>query len=546
HDTTAGEMAALRAECNDLRMQLQKQRQLASLEDSTKFEARLSEQRKQADTAREKERKSAQEGADRLVAEADRRADNRIHDVTREYESQLTTLKQQLGADKDRHQVDLLRKDEEAAKQQEALSQQLHLKMDTLLTELKAVYERKWRHIQEQELERAAAADKRKIEFEAMTRSNYDRLLKEAEQAHAQALEKRETHRAAADKERDRAVAQLRQELDMTRLNEADEIEARVRERVADLSRQALEEKAEYMRMAETERDKREAAEGSVAGLQMEIDRLSSSMTQWKLELHKSLVSKYENLFNEVQSRARKDREAFARKLLEEEERRLARELVRKDAELTRSRNESERLASSEAETREQRVRQLERHQHMKRLFEAFGSRREKLLKLWALIDTDPTERMQLMNAMFSQLGKLTVPTSPSPDVSPNRLPPDDLSNHLIEVVTKVYEEVCSEIQRLEAQLPLMDIITRREFVKHRVSEVAAAGPSNLRDRQIADLRRELHKLNEQLLHDLPQYEQEHNAKLFYKNQRYLLVMEQDMQREQQQQMAGTGVPFPS
>ena len=53
-----------------------------------------------------------------------------------------------------------------------------------------------------------------------------------------------------------------------------------------------------------------------------------------------------------------------------------------------------------------------------------------------------------------------------------------------------------------------MDIITRREFVKHRLSEVFAAPAGAMRDKQVTDLKRELQILDEQLLSDLPRYEQ--------------------------------------
>ena len=80
----------------------------------------------------------------------------------------------------------------------------------------------------------------------------------------------------------------------------------------------------------------------------------------------------------------------------------------------------------------------------IKRLFEAFGSRREKLLKLWDLIDTDPAERMQLLNGVFAKLGLLSgvAALSASPEVSPRRSELD-LNAHMLQVVNSVYEEVC-------------------------------------------------------------------------------------------------------
>ena len=195
-------------------------------------------------------------------------------------------------------------------------------------------------HFHNPHLHRTAALDKKKMDYDVKVKTQYEDLLKDAERLYHTSLEEREKQRAAQEREKDRLIQQLRQDIDLMKVKEVDEVEARVRERAAELTRQLEGEKQEYLGVVDAERERREAAERNITTLQQELDKITYSMNQWKLELHKSLVSKYENLFNEVQARSRKDREAFARKLLEEEEKRLARELVRKDNELTRNRTE--------------------------------------------------------------------------------------------------------------------------------------------------------------------------------------------------------------
>ena len=536
HDAAVqSELSTLRDECTKLRMELQKQRQIDAIEDTAKFETRVAELRQQNESVLEDERKANREAADRLIAEAQKRADSKNIDLRREYDSQLSTLREQLQAEKDQAQISLLRKDEDSSKQQEKLSEQLQTKMDGLLSDLKNIYERKWRAVQEGELEKAAEAERQKASYETKIKDNYENLLKEMERSHTKSVEERDHQRALNDREKDRTISSLKSELEMSKIGETDVIDKRVKSICQELERKAESEKQDYLKTIESEREHRDGAERNSAILQAEVEKLSSSMNQWKLDLHKSLVSKYEQLFNDVQARSRKDREAFARKLLEEEERRLARELIRKDSDISKSRAEAEKAASKEVAERESRSVSQEMHSRLRQLLDSFGSKQEKLHKLWELIDTDPSERIQLLTGVFNHLSKLAGPagaTALLSDASPSRDQTLDLSRHTIDILSSVYEELCAEIQRLEAQLPLMDVITRREFVKHRIAEVTSAAPSALKDQQLLELRRELHVLNEQLLQDLPRYEQDHNAKLFYKNQRYLFVMEQDLQHE--------------
>eukprot|EP00755_Sulcionema_specki_P021587 Sspe_Gene.1375::Locus_462_Transcript_1_1_Confidence_1.000_Length_5077::g.1375::m.1375 len=526
------ELSSLREEAAQLRMQLQQQRTVNTIDDAARFEARLTELRQAAEQARDEDRKQLQDACDRQLADMQKRCDRKIDDIHKEHEKQLEGMRDRLLAEKDQLQLQLARKDEEAMRQHEALAHELQKRMDSLLNEVRGHYEKKWRQKEEADLERASQLAKQKADYEAKIRSNYEQLLKEAEANHAKGLEEREKQHQTLDRERDRVVQALRQELNAVRLGEAEIVEARAKEKVAEVTRQLEREKQDFANALEQEREKRTQAERNVSTLQAEVEKLNASMNQWKLDLHKSLVQKYEKLFNEVQSRARKDRESFARKLLEEEERRLARELVRKDNELARSREEDSRLAAREAEERDRKVEHFEVQQKLAHLLAAIAAKREKLLQLWQLIDTDPKERLQLLVRVLSHIGQTGGRGVNSPNVSPPRQGRGggDAEQTMLDVLSAIYDEVCGEIKRLEEQLPLMDTITRREFVKHRLSEVMATPASSMREKQLAELRRELQRLNEQLLQDLPQYEQNHNAKLFYKNQRYLHVMERDMQ----------------
>lgn len=256
----------------------------------------------------------------------------------------------------------------------------------------------------------------------------------------------------------------------------------------------------------------KEAAERARVASQAESEKMSSSMSQWKLDLHKQLVARYDKLFSGVSARARADRENFARKLLEEEERRFARELAGSGSAPASPGGDGEQALAPDA-------------------IEMFLRRREKLVQLWQTLDTDPAERGAIADSLLAHLVGLGPGgvNSPQRTVSPRRN--NGLASRVSGVVAVLSEELRREIQRLEAQLPLMEVITRREFLKHRINDARglAASQGVVAVPEEEELLRELQRLDTQLARDLPLYERTYRAKLFYKNQRYLHLLEQQM-----------------
>merc|ERR1719335_1037868 len=86
------------------------------------------------------------------------------------------------------------------------------------------------------------------------------------------------------------------------------------------------------------------------------------------------------------------------------------------------------------------------------------------------------------------------------------------------------------EINRLTDQLPLMETITRREFIKYRLNELkgAPSGRGTREDKQKSEFLRELKRLNEQLAKALPAYEKRHGCMFLFKGKQYLEIMDAD------------------
>merc|ERR1711934_1200855 len=90
------------------------------------------------------------------------------------------------------------------------------------------------------------------------------------------------------------------------------------------------------------------------------------------------------------------------------------------------------------------------------------------------------------------------------------------------------------EINRLTDQLPLMETITRREFIKYRLNELKSAPASrgSREDKQKTEFLRELKRLNEQLSKALPAYEKKHGNMFLFKGKQYLEIMDGDAQQD--------------
>merc|ERR1712100_793409 len=85
------------------------------------------------------------------------------------------------------------------------------------------------------------------------------------------------------------------------------------------------------------------------------------------------------------------------------------------------------------------------------------------------------------------------------------------------------------EIDRLTDQPPLMETITRREFIKYRLNELKGAQGRGTREaKQKTEFLNELKRLNEQLTKALPAYEKKHSSMFLFKGKQYLEVMQSD------------------
>lgn len=79
------------------------------------------------------------------------------------------------------------------------------------------------------------------------------------------------------------------------------------------------------------------------------------------------------------------------------------------------------------------------------------------------------------------------------------------------------------KINALSAQLPLIQVITRREFIKYRLSMLSKLNHTgHCNDSHMLTLTRELHKITLEIHQKISRYEGVHNERLFYNGSLYV------------------------
>lgn len=105
----------------------------------------------------------------------------------------------------------------------------------------------------------------------------------------------------------------------------------------------------------------------------------------------------------------------------------------------------------------------------------------------------------------------------------------------LFESNEPLLEKYRNEITRLSEQLPLIEAVSRREFLKYRLSEFkkTTSDPSYItgsdgaqtvarEERQRREMEKELQRITDSLLQEIPLFERKHRCDLLYRGYRYV------------------------
>jgi len=226
----------------------------------------------------------------------------------------------------------------------------------------------------------------------------------------------------------------------------------------------------------------------------------------WRLDYQKETKFKYERMLVDMETRnERISDEAERSKLLDSEARPNV--IVQTPQEVPQLQSSQQ---SAQDDLAQARIQEESRYRNIQEQIEADQRQgqnmlvglRKRIQELWAVLESDSTDRLHFV--MDAEASAAYTPE-----------------------MIDVYQR---EINRLTDQLPLMETITRREFIKFRLNELKQAPSSrgSREDKQKTEFLRELKRLNEQLSRALPAYEKKHGSMYLYKGKQYLEVMQSD------------------
>jgi hypothetical protein len=322
-------------------------------------------------------------------------------------------------------------------------------------------------------------------------------------------LQERERKLLEDDQKHQMALMEKEKKLYQMRIKSEEDIRIKAEQQLAQI-RESFNLEIKYAQdQILAEQEKRGELEKLILKLEQQIKNMRHSMDLWKLDYHKSITQKFKKLMGEVELKAKKEVEEFARKQLEEEEKRLAEELRKKEEELRKYKEMEEELQLQSFEQQQQELQEKRKEKENAKAREQFEKYRQRLFELWNTLETNVNER-------FNFLWETELLDRYSPE--------------LIEIFKK-------EVERLSDQLPLMENITRREFIKQRMREFKRTSNDPSRhynndpgriireEKQKQELERELRRLEEQLFNELPAYEKRYGVAFSYKGRQYLSIL---------------------
>lgn len=547
-----------------------RQRLQIESDERTNFEKQFQEVREQAEQRVQEERKrfelSMRVREQEFESERTRSLDI-LERQLRDHETATRTQMQSLKEDYDRrvreqiqkaqhnreeYLADLALQESRFQSQRIEYEESAAAKFEKSLKEIRSVMEKRAREQQVKDIEAREGLEKQRREFEDKLSKQYEDLLKNHELKLLHLYEEREATTRQLEKEHQEHLLAVRADMEKTVAQFFSQADQRSKEMTESTRQQFQARLEEYYQLIASERKKRVDAESALAAAQDEKEALRLSMEQHKLEVQRQIQQRYEKLFVEMREKSRQDKEDHAKKLLEEEEKKLANEILRRETEkkkdlaavsqavltqgssssflkgntdfsflakeaatpMTRNSYAQQQFvlppssedftpthSSSKATSQQQQQSvQLTSSTDPNDPFnETIRKRKEKLQQLWNVMDCPQDERNKFMESAVGLAPNVTL-----------------------EVLT-------NETRRLEMQLPLLEVITRREFVQHRIKDLEKQ-PG--KQKQTEDFLRELSKLTDHLKAEIPRHEQKSGQKFMFRGTRFMDVLLSEAEME--------------
>eukprot|EP00792_Barthelona_sp_PAP020_P007911 TRINITY_DN3181_c0_g2_i2.p1 TRINITY_DN3181_c0_g2~~TRINITY_DN3181_c0_g2_i2.p1 ORF type:complete len:2164 (+),score=920.04 TRINITY_DN3181_c0_g2_i2:38-6529(+) len=240
------------------------------------------------------------------------------------------------------------------------------------------------------------------------------------------------------------------------------------------------------------------------------LKKYKHDISSWKIEYQKKWRDNLDRLMARAKNLMQLQEEKMEKRQLEIDERitQLEEERIMVESE---RKNLLEKLNSSNEEKFRQQQQQKDvQVQNAKN----FSKLKNQIERLWETLETAADDK-------YNFKAKAETTFEPSDET------------------LKLYEE---ERIRLEAQIPVVELITKREFIKYKLSEFlkTSTDPSRLygnsatlqkEESQRRELQEHLYSLTQELAEKLPEYEKLHETPFLFKGQRYYDLMRNDVQK---------------
>jgi hypothetical protein len=361
--------------------------------------------------------------------------------------------------------------------------------------------------IKERDTEEAALRqemEKNRLEFEMQCQERYHALLKEKEDHADQMIKQREEALEQMAEKRREEDLQRDREREEARLRYDNELASKYEQMRSEILSETDQLRAEMESRDLSHREERERLEAEVESQALKMRKLKHASTMWRLDYQKETKFKYERMLMDMETRQERDSDGSERLKLQQAEDAIAREASlmaqlkaaqSKPAQVIVQQpaidaGESQREADAEAAAEGARK---------------LGLLRERIQELWAVLESEAPDKLSFVMQVEAAAGYTAE-------------------------MEDLYQR---EVVKLTDQLPLMETVTRREFIKYRLNELKSGARGTREDKQKSEFVRELKRLNEQLFKALPAYEKKHGVMFLFKGKQYLEIMQADSQEAQ-------------
>ena len=500
-------------------------------------ELRVSEERKRFESQLriremefEKERQRLLDGLDTHLKQHERETRSQLNGLKEEHEQRLKAMMIENQAQREQHLLDVAEQERKFQQARDEYETEAVRRFDKVMTELRNQVEKRTREHQMREIEAKESMEKSRRAYEERINQQYESLLKEHEERLFAIQKDRDERVLSLEKEHQQGLLALRADVEKHLQERFSTHDTQAAQGAEQLRHQFQSRLEEFSGLLQEERTKRHTAEDRMNNIRDEMESLRASVEQHKLEIFRSAQLKYDRLLTDLKEKARREREEMARRYVEEEERRLANELLHSEKELKREMRDDvsrawdtrDRVSAVHSQGAAAAMRsgsaggsngggvgalvasaaagQSQFTAEERAALEQAQKRREKLAQLWQVLDLPQSDR----NVFLEQVGALAP--------------------------LRMLDEVNGEIKRLEVQLPLLEVVTRREFVQHRLLEIARArstpgGASAPQQQQLDELQKEYEKLTEHLKAEIPRHEAKYGAKFLFRGKPFTETM---------------------